>query len=80
MSPEKWDDGARLMKLPAHGRSRGGPRGADQIMKGTLAEVARHVATQDMEELWRFTIITGEDRYIRAADLRELIRRDDIPA
>lgn len=80
MSPESWKGGARLMKLPAHGRTRGGPRGADQIMKGTLAEVTRHVAAQDMDELWRFTIITGDDHYIRAAELRELIRRDDIPA
>jgi hypothetical protein len=79
MNGETWDERARLIKLPAHGRSRSGPRASDEIMKGTLAEVTRHVAAQDMEELWRFTIITDTERYIRAADLRELIRRDDIP-
>lgn len=80
MSGESWDQRAKLMKQPALGRSRSGPRPSDEVMKGTLAELTRHVATQDSDELWRFTIVTDSDRYIRAADLRELIRRDDIPA
>ena len=76
-----WDEPARLLRLPEQGRGWRGPRsGASEIMKGSLGALARHIREQDSDDLWRFVIVTADETYIRNADLRELIRREDIPA
>lgn len=80
MTGESWSESARLTKLPVHGRGWMGARGAHDVMTGTLAELTRHIAAQDSDELWRYTIITADEHYIRAAELRDLLRRDDLPA
>lgn len=49
-------------------------------MRGSLATLARHISDQDSEELWRFAIVTADEHYIRNAELRALLRREDRPS
>lgn len=76
-----WDAQARLLRSPDHGRGWRGPKsGPAEIMRGSLATLARHISDEDPEDLWRFAIVTAEDHYIRNAELRALLRREDRPS
>lgn len=80
MSDPLWNEPARLLRLPEQGRGwRGSRTGATEIMRGTLATLARHIGAQDPDDLWRFVIVTADEHYIRNAELRDLLRREDIP-
>lgn len=80
MTADFWNQSARLMQAAASGRNARSPRvNLNEVMRGPLSQLAQHVSQQDSDELWRFVIITADDHYIRNADLRELLRREDIP-
>jgi len=75
-----WSSDARLLRAQDYGRGWHGPKsGPAEVMRGSLAALARHVSDQDPEDLWRFAIVTAEDHYIRNAELRDLLRRKDLP-
>jgi hypothetical protein len=81
MTADFWSAPARLMRTADHGRSWHGARSVPpEVMAGTVATLVRHIQAQDSEDLWRFAIVTGDDHYIRNAELRSLIRREDVPA
>jgi hypothetical protein len=79
MSADFWNEPAELIQVPVVGKGWGGGRAPTSVMKGSLAELARFLQQQDIEDIWRFTIVTATGRHIRSAELRTLIRESDLP-
>lgn len=80
MSEDFWDERAELVQSAIAGKGWGGGRAPTAILKGSLREVVDHLREQDIEQIWRFTIVTEGGRHIRSAELRSLIRQADPPA
>lgn len=74
MSGWNWTDPAELIEMPVSGKGWSGGRAPTTVMKGSMADIVRHLRGQNIDEIWRFAIIVGEGRYIRAAELRAAIR------
>ena len=64
----------RLIQSSLHASGWKGQRMPAAVMEGTIDDLLRHVARQDADEMWRFTIVTGDGHYIRGAELRERVR------
>lgn len=79
MSAAFWEQPVRLMRTHYGGAMWKAARPPEQIAAGPLARMARQIAAEDPEEIWRFIIVTDDGHHIRSADLRALIRREDFP-
>lgn len=77
MSIDFWDEHAELVQAALSGRGWGGGRAPARLMTGSLGEIARFLGKQDLEEIWRFTVVTKSGRHIRSAELRDLVRSID---
>jgi hypothetical protein len=79
MNAAFWEQPARLMRAIGRTATWKGGRQPEQIATGSLAQMVHQIAAQDSEEIWRFIIVTGDGHHIRSADLRDLVRRKDLP-
>lgn len=78
MSDASGDATATLMQTTVSGKGWSGARGPGRVvnvMTGSISDIAHYLQQQDIEEIWRFTIVTADGRHIRSTELRELIRR-----
>lgn len=80
MSGDFLEERAELVQAAIAGKGWGGGRAPTPIMKGSVGQIMEHLRQQDIEQIWRFTIVTDSGRHIRSAELRALIRNDDQPA
>ncbi|MBD3761292.1 hypothetical protein O4H52_16470 [Sphingomonadaceae bacterium G21617-S1] len=80
MSADFWEEHGELVQAAIAGKGWGGGRAPAPIMKGSIGQIAEHLRQQDIEQIWRFTIVTDSGRHIRSAELRALVRGGDQPA
>lgn len=74
MSDEGWNDAAELLQAAVQGKGWGGGRAPARVMKGSVRDIVRYLRDQNIEDIWRFAILTEDGRHIRSAELRTLLR------
>lgn len=79
MSEWNWSDPAELIQVSVSGKGWSGNRKPTSVMKGSVGEIVNHLRGQDIDNIWRFAIAIEGGRYLRAADLRAVLRDPGCP-